>query len=172
MIELSTQLGMLLKGFAVNTVEGGVELIIKARPNNYWPIPTTPTATLGIEQDYSTLSNFNPIQSVFVETNIPIRNVFERDDQSKLLTETSILRDYILFISDENGSLGNSSVVSFSDEYEQNDAQMSTPLKSINAYLFWRDTLGNKYRLPQPPKSTSSIKLMFYLPDAHKSTSS
>jgi hypothetical protein len=171
-IELSTQLAMLLKGFATNTVQGGVELIIKERPNNYWPAPITPSATLGIEQDYSTLSNFNPIQSVFIETNIPIRNVFERDEQTKLLTETSILRDYILFLSDENTSLGNSSVISFSDEYEMADAQMSTPLKSINAYLFWRDTLGNKYRLLQPPKSSSSVKLMFYLPDAHKSTSS
>jgi hypothetical protein len=127
---------------------------------------------LTLVQDYSTLSAFSPIVSVYVRTGLNITNQYEKNEISGLLSQSTILRDYILFLADESSSVANSYVFNVTTQREYLTIEQSSPLTSVSLQVFWSDVYGYEYPVYQAPNSTSNIKLYFRLRDEYRGVSS
>ena len=156
-ISMNTALQNLLRGFDLE------------KTGLWYRFRTLPSASSDVilVQDYSYLSNFSPIKDVVLETSLNIGNQLERDNATGLLSETPVLRDYILLLGDETSSTA-TAVFNLVTQREYLDLQSTSGLSQITIQVFWRCIFGFKHEVYQAPYSASNVKLYLHLKEQYK----
>ena len=151
-IAMNTALQNLLRGFDLE------------KTGSWYRFRTLPStsADVTLVQDYSYLSNFSPIKDVVLETSLNIGNQLERDASTGLLSETPVLRDYILLLGDETSSTA-TAVFNLVTQREYLDLQSTAGLSQVTVQVFWRCIFGFKHEVYSAPYSASNVKLYFHL---------
>lgn len=151
-------------------------------PNVTW-LPQTPpggsvppgqTQYIIISQELVSTAYMSPLRSIIVTTNMNIRPetfnlAIPHNEQSGVQNTgyANVLTDFLPDISQPNAGITSYKFIYNADSlYRLFEFYQRTPLYSMNASIFWTDTLGNQYPLQLSKGQTGSLKFMFVKKDS------
>ena len=163
-------------GQVVNGISGGNVLIpiysyhginVAALSTN--PLDTTTTTQfVQLEQEYSTISIWNPVQSiVFTTTSIPILPT--NSGTPYIFDDTAIIANgnnanimsIITDIQVGDGMYRPFVEYTPTSEYRLTDLVGNSAISNIDIYAYWKDSMGNLYPLMLSSGCSASFKLLF-----------
>lgn len=147
---------------AINTNGKNYNIIVK---DNGFNSITEPLIGYQMTQEFISLSDWNSLRSIVIQSSLPIRAEQLPSVKSGVINTNSTTANFSKILTDfeivDNGALRNNVTYFPQAEYRLVDLYGSDPLQNIHIDVFWRDKNLNLTRIFLNPLDSFDMKILF-----------
>lgn len=107
------------------------------------------------------LTNWNPVQRIFIETNLPIRNQLLPQEKSSGLNQRNLIDILTNQVQSSDRFFNRNKVEVTNSVYDYHNLEGASPITSISIRVLWTDNFGNEYVMQQTQNAQTNITLLF-----------